>query len=58
MEMDIKSDSVKNHETWNDCPECKRTWKDAEPTPGLIHRTRLCYWCLTKKTKKTKKKAH
>ena len=32
-------------ETWNTCPECFRKWRDFEPTPGLLHRTRLCSVC-------------
>lgn len=34
-----------NTETWNDCPHCKKSWKDEIPTPGLIHRTRYCDEC-------------
>lgn len=32
-------------ETWNTCPDCGASWKDATPTPGLLHRTRLCGEC-------------
>lgn len=33
------------HETWNRCPSCGRNWKDAVATPGVLHRTTLCYGC-------------
>lgn len=36
---------IKDNETWNDCPECGKSWKDNIPTPGLLHRTRLCEKC-------------
>jgi len=32
-------------ETWNTCPDCWRKWKDTVPTPGVLHRTRLCAQC-------------
>jgi len=41
---DIRSTSTDN-QTWNDCPNCGKTWKDLIPTPGLLHRTRLCIEC-------------
>ena len=34
--------------TWNDCPDCGANWKDLDPTPGMIHRTRLCPDCARK----------
>ena len=40
--------SITDNETWNDCPNCWKTWKDKYPTPGLIHRTRLCHECIEK----------
>lgn len=36
---------VKSNDTWNDCPECGKAWKDEIATPGLLHRTRLCDKC-------------
>lgn len=42
---DITSPTMTNNETWNDCPGCGKAWKDAVPTPGLIHRTRYCDIC-------------
>jgi len=48
-DKDIKSDKIKDNETWNTCPKCERSWKDYIPTPGLIHRTRLCQECINKK---------
>ena len=33
-------------DTWNDCPDCGAAWKDPVPTPGVLHRTRLCVECL------------
>lgn len=42
------SPSIKDNETWNDCPHCGKCWKDEKPTPGLIHRTRSCDDCKKK----------
>jgi len=42
---DIRTDERGWHETWNDCPACGRAWKDATPTPQVLHRTRLCEAC-------------
>ena len=33
--------------TWNTCPDCGVRWPDAVPTPGLLHRTRLCGPCAS-----------
>lgn len=45
-ENDVLIDQPRdNHQTWNDCPNCGLAWKDDEPTPGLLHRTRLCASC-------------
>lgn len=41
--------TVINLETWNDCPKCGKAWKDKIPTPGLLHRTRLCDRCSSRK---------
>jgi len=35
------------YETANTCPACGDQWTDAIPTPGLLHRTRLCARCGT-----------
>lgn len=45
---DITSSQILGNDTWNDCPECGRTWKDDVGTKGLIHRTRLCHLCSKK----------
>lgn len=37
-----------NLETWNDCPDCGRAWKDKIATIGILHRTRLCSNCIKK----------
>lgn len=34
-----------NIQTGNTCPECGKQWLDDKPTPGIIHRTRLCEEC-------------
>lgn len=34
-----------DHDTYNTCPDCDTGWKDAEPTPGILHRTRICDAC-------------
>lgn len=47
----ITSPSMKNNETWNDCPVCGYAWKDDVATPGVIHRTKLCERCFRRKTK-------
>jgi hypothetical protein len=36
---------IVDHQTWNTCPDCGRGWPDPTPTPGLLHRTRLCASC-------------
>ncbi len=43
---EIHSPIETNEQTWNDCPECGKAWKDKFPTPGLLHRTRLCHECI------------
>jgi nitrous oxide reductase accessory protein NosL len=48
MQPDVVSESMKDNETWNTCPECDRSWKDEKATPGLIHRTRVCARCTMK----------
>jgi hypothetical protein len=45
---DVISKSIKDNETWNSCPECKKDWKDIVATPGIIHRIRLCARCIMK----------
>lgn len=45
---DVVSKTMKNNETWNDCPQCGKAWKDKIAIPGLIHRTRLCEDCRRK----------
>jgi hypothetical protein len=45
---DIIVPSMDDNQTWNDCPACGKSWKDAIATPGLIHRTRLCSECAEK----------
>lgn len=34
------------HETWNTCPFCGRKWMNAEPIPGVVHRTKACAHCF------------
>lgn len=36
---------MNKHETWNTCPDCGQKWRDPEPTPGILHRTRVCAIC-------------
>ena len=43
---DITSSTIRNNETWNDCPKCGLAWKDKISTLGVIHRTRLCDNCI------------
>jgi hypothetical protein len=56
MEPDVVSDAIQDNETWNTCPECKRSWKDIKATPGLIHRTRVCARCTMKAEHGTNRK--
>ncbi len=42
---DITSSKITDNQTWNTCPSCGLNWHDEVATPGLIHRTRLCYGC-------------
>jgi hypothetical protein len=53
VRQDIVSPSMKDNETWNDCPDCGKSWKDETPTPGLIHRTRQCYDCAIRPRRKS-----
>lgn len=48
-EPDIKSEEIKDNQTWNTCPDCHLSWETKPSIPGLIHRTRLCHNCATKK---------
>jgi hypothetical protein len=32
-------------QTWNDCPECGKSWETIPPIKGVIHRTKLCDNC-------------
>lgn len=41
----IEAPGMLDNQTWNSCPDCNRQWRDLEPTPGLLHRTRLCPTC-------------
>ncbi len=34
-----------NRQTGNTCPDCGKQWLDEKPTPGIIHRLRLCDNC-------------
>jgi hypothetical protein len=45
LNPEIWINNMTSNETWNDCPRCGKSWKDAVPTPGLIHRTRYCDEC-------------
>ena len=40
--------SMKGNETWHDCPQCGKSWKDTIATPGLIHKTIICDECWFK----------
>lgn len=35
-----------DNQTSNSCPDCGKQWLDEIPTPGIIHRTRLCKECI------------
>lgn len=44
--------SIRDNQTWNDCPECHLAWESKPSIPGVIHRTRLCDKCLHKNSRK------
>lgn len=46
---DIRVPSKSDLDTWNDCPNCGKTWQTIPAIPGLIHRTVLCKECQAKK---------
>jgi hypothetical protein len=50
-ELFIRSEIIKDNQTWNTCPICYKDWKDLIPIPGLLHRTRICDECFNKQTK-------
>lgn len=50
---DIIAPAMQDNQTWNDCPDCGKSWKDRIPTPGLLHRTRLCEECKRKQTNRS-----
>lgn len=56
-EGDITTTQMTDNDTWNSCPKCFKAWKDIRATPGLIHRTRLCYLC-TKKENDAQRNIH
>ena len=45
---DITSETIKDNDTWNECPDCRATWKDMVATPGIIYRFKLCRRCSDK----------
>jgi uncharacterized CHY-type Zn-finger protein len=49
---EIRSTKITNNETWNNCYNCGRNWKDKNNIPGLLHRTVICENC--KQRMKTK----
>ncbi len=48
MEQQDITAPMKDNQTWNSCSECSKNWQDTVPTPGLLHRTRLCEKCKKK----------
>ena len=51
-EPDITSDLMRNHQTFNTCPECGKEWETIPAIPGVLHKTRLCNPCKGKKNRK------
>lgn len=45
---EVTAPSMRDNQTWNDCPECGKEWRTIPSIPGVIHRTRLCDGCLRK----------
>lgn len=45
LRQQVDAEAIENEATWNTCPDCYRKWRDATPTPGLLHRTRRCSNC-------------
>lgn len=42
---DITIDTMMSHQTYNDCPQCGRTWETIPAIKGVVHRTQLCERC-------------
>lgn len=38
-------------QTFNSCPVCGKSWETIPPIKGVIHKTRVCDDCLSKRTK-------
>lgn len=55
MDEEIRA-LIKDNQTWNTCPYCSKVWKDEIPIPGLLHRTRICNPCLTRRKRENDKK--
>lgn len=43
---EIRTPLINDNQTWNDCPNCGKTWETKPAIPHVIHRTRLCSECL------------
>ncbi len=37
-----------DNQTSNSCPDCGKEWMDKVPTPGLLHKLRICDECWKK----------
>lgn len=44
-EDDIVTDKPFEHETWNTCLDCGKSWKEPVTIPGLLHRSVVCGRC-------------
>jgi len=42
---DIILKTMTDNQTWNDCPKCRKIWRDRISTPGIIHKTQYCDDC-------------
>lgn len=43
--QDVRSDRIRDNDTWCECRGCGRTWKSEKAVPGLIHAFVICYDC-------------
>lgn len=48
LKTNIVSESLQDNETWSECPNCGRVWKEDASTVGLLYRYVLCSTCKQK----------
>lgn len=48
---EIRVPGMTDNETWLECPDCHRTWKQMQPTPGLLHTYVRCFSCTERESR-------